>query len=59
MLPAVAVAGLNVSRGDRRALHGLDFSVARGPITGLLGASGCGKTMALGGGALTLRRRTA
>jgi ABC-2 type transport system ATP-binding protein len=41
---AVAVAGLSVSRGDRRVLHGLDFSVARGRITGLLGPSGCGKT---------------
>ena len=41
--PAVAVAGLNVSRGDRRVLHGLDFAVARGRITGLLGPSGCGK----------------
>ncbi len=41
---AVAVAGLNVSRGDRRVLHGLDFAVARGRITGLLGPSGCGKT---------------
>ena len=41
---AVAVAGLNVSRGDRRVLHGLDFAVERGRITGLLGPSGCGKT---------------
>jgi heme ABC exporter ATP-binding subunit CcmA len=41
---AVAVAGLEVSRGGRRVLHGLDFSVARGRITGLLGPSGCGKT---------------
>jgi ABC-2 type transport system ATP-binding protein len=42
--PAVAVAGLQVSRGGRRVLHGLDFTVARGRITGLLGPSGCGKT---------------
>ena len=41
---AVAAQGLNVFRGDRRVLHGLDFSVARGRITGLLGPSGCGKT---------------
>ena len=41
---AVAVRGLNVFRGDRRVLHGLDFRVARGRITGLLGPSGCGKT---------------
>jgi ABC-2 type transport system ATP-binding protein len=41
---AIAVAGLDVSRGERRVLHGLDFSVARGRITGLLGPSGCGKS---------------
>ena len=41
---AVAVAGLQVSRGGRRVLHGLDFEVARGGITGLLGPSGCGKS---------------
>ncbi len=44
---AVAVAGLNVTRGDRRVLHGLDFDVARGRITALLGPSGCGKTTTL------------
>jgi ABC-2 type transport system ATP-binding protein len=42
--PAVVVAGLKVSRGEHRVLHGLDFSIARGRITGLLGPSGCGKT---------------
>jgi ABC-2 type transport system ATP-binding protein len=41
---AVAAVGLRVSRGGRRVLHGLDFEVARGRITGLLGPSGCGKT---------------
>jgi len=41
---AVAAVGLRVSRGGRRVLHGLDFQVARGRITGLLGPSGCGKT---------------
>jgi ABC-2 type transport system ATP-binding protein len=41
---AVAVARLNVTRGERRVLHGLDFEVARGRITGLLGPSGCGKS---------------
>ncbi|HEX8065690.1 MAG TPA: ABC transporter ATP-binding protein [Thermoleophilaceae bacterium] len=41
---AVSVAGLNVSRGGRRVLHGLDLAAARGRITGLLGPSGCGKT---------------
>jgi len=42
--PAIAVEGLNVVRGDNRVLHGLDFTVERGRITGLLGPSGCGKT---------------
>ena len=41
---AVEVVGLVVSRGGRRVLHGLDFGVARGSVTGLLGPSGCGKT---------------
>jgi ABC-2 type transport system ATP-binding protein len=41
---AVAVAELIVSRGGQRVLHGLDFEVAHGRITGLLGPSGCGKT---------------
>jgi len=41
---AVSVAGLQVSRGGRQVLHGLDFEVPRGRITGLLGPSGCGKT---------------
>ena len=41
---AVEVTGLDVSRGGRRILRGLDFGVARGRITGLLGPSGCGKT---------------
>jgi ABC-2 type transport system ATP-binding protein len=38
------VVGLRVSRGGRPVLHGLDFDVPRGAITGLLGPSGCGKT---------------
>jgi len=42
--PAIAVEGLNVIRGDDHVLHGLDFTVERGRITGLLGPSGCGKT---------------
>jgi ABC-2 type transport system ATP-binding protein len=41
---AVEVNALTVSRGGNRVLHGLDFGVARGRITGLLGPSGCGKT---------------
>jgi len=41
---AVEVAGLVVDRGDRRVLHGLEFAVPHGEVTGLLGPSGCGKT---------------
>jgi ABC-2 type transport system ATP-binding protein len=42
--PAIVVAGLLVDRGGRRVLDGLDFTVPRGSVTGLLGPSGCGKT---------------
>ncbi|OIJ69183.1 ABC transporter ATP-binding protein [Streptomyces mangrovisoli] len=42
--PAVHAAGLTVVRGSRQVLKGLDFTVPRGRITGLLGPSGCGKT---------------
>jgi ABC-2 type transport system ATP-binding protein len=41
---AVEVLGLQVTRGDNHVLHGLDFAVSPGHITGLLGPSGCGKT---------------
>jgi ABC-2 type transport system ATP-binding protein len=41
---AVTVAGLVVDRGGRRVLDGLDFTIRRGAVTGLLGPSGCGKT---------------
>ncbi|MEV6763728.1 ABC transporter ATP-binding protein [Streptomyces sp. NPDC051105] len=42
--PAVQAAGLTAVRGPRTVLRGLDFTVARGQITGLLGPSGCGKS---------------
>ncbi|MFG3347318.1 ABC transporter ATP-binding protein [Streptomyces sp. NPDC048018] len=41
---AVTATALTVVRGDRTVLRGLDFTVPRGRITGLLGPSGCGKT---------------
>ncbi|MEU7054949.1 ABC transporter ATP-binding protein [Streptomyces sp. NPDC046197] len=41
---AVHAAGLTVVRGPRTVLRGLDFTVPRGQITGLLGPSGCGKS---------------
>ena len=40
--PAVHAQGLTVVRGPRTVLRGLDFTVPRGQITGLLGPSGCG-----------------
>jgi ABC-2 type transport system ATP-binding protein len=43
-VPAVRVAGLRVDRGGRRVLDGLDFTIPRGAVTGLLGPSGSGKT---------------
>lgn len=42
--PAVEVRGLTVERGGRTVLDGLDLTIARGRVTGLLGPSGCGKS---------------
>ena len=44
MTYAIEAHDLRVSRGGREVLHGLDFAVARGSVTGLLGPSGGGKT---------------
>ena len=40
----VEVVDLRVTRGGREVLHGLDFTVHRGAVCGLLGPSGGGKT---------------
>jgi ABC-2 type transport system ATP-binding protein len=40
----VEVRGLVVDRGERRVLDGLDLTIAKGSVTGLLGPSGCGKS---------------
>ena len=47
MSEILAVEALEASYGLTRALHGLDFQVADGGITTLLGANGAGKTTTL------------
>ncbi|MEU1333977.1 ATP-binding cassette domain-containing protein [Streptomyces sp. NPDC005865] len=42
--PAIRADTLTVARGPRTVLRGLDFTVPRGQVTGLLGPSGCGKS---------------
>lgn len=44
MKNVVEAERLTVVRGRREILHGLDFTVPAGEVTGLLGPSGCGKT---------------
>ncbi|MFB6721574.1 ABC transporter ATP-binding protein [Kribbella sp. NPDC056345] len=41
---AVSCRDVVVVRGDREVLHGVDFDLRAGSVTGLLGPSGCGKT---------------
>jgi ABC-2 type transport system ATP-binding protein len=41
---AVEISQLRVRRGRTRVFDGVDLTVPRGEITGLLGPSGCGKT---------------
>ena len=41
------VGGLHAGYGETQVLHGLDFEVAQGGITALLGANGAGKTTTL------------
>lgn len=40
----IEAADLRVVRGGTEILHGLDFGIDAGRVTGLLGPSGCGKT---------------
>ena len=41
---AIEIDGLEVRRGGRPVLHGLNARLETGRVTGLLGPSGCGKT---------------
>jgi peptide/nickel transport system ATP-binding protein len=43
--PLVALRGLSVAFDGQPALRGLDLSVARGEAVGLVGESGCGKSV--------------
>lgn len=45
--PMLEVRGLKARYGPIEALHGLDFSVARGQLVALVGANGAGKTTLL------------
>ena len=47
MKPLLSVRGLEASYGDLKVLRGLDFSIAEGSVTALLGANGAGKTTTL------------
>jgi ABC-2 type transport system ATP-binding protein len=42
--PAIETKALRVVRGGAEVLHGIDFQVPEGEVTGLLGPSGCGKS---------------
>jgi len=44
MEATIEVKDLVVERGKRRVLHGMNFTISRGSVTGLLGPSGSGKT---------------
>jgi branched-chain amino acid transport system ATP-binding protein len=47
MTAILEVKGLEASYGDLQVLRGLDFEVAQGGVTALLGANGAGKTTTL------------
>ncbi|MFJ7337796.1 ATP-binding cassette domain-containing protein [Streptomyces sp. NPDC101110] len=42
--PAITVEGAQKTYGDKKALDGLDLTVARGTVHGVLGPNGAGKT---------------
>src|SRR5438445_2474486 len=44
MKNSVSCRDVVVVRGEQEVLHGIDFDLRTGTVTGLLGPSGCGKT---------------
>ena len=46
-VPAISVAGLRVSYGDREILHGISFDVRKGETLVILKGSGSGKSTLL------------
>ena len=38
------IEGLRISFGDFEALHGIDLSLPKGKLIGLIGPNGCGKS---------------
>ena len=45
MTPLVSIQGLRVAFGGAPALHGIDLDIAPGEAVGLVGESGCGKSV--------------
>ena len=45
MIPLVSIQGLHVAFRGVPALHGIDLTIARGETLGLVGESGCGKSI--------------
>ena len=54
--PILSARGLTAFYGSVQALHGLDFEVAEGGVTALLGANGAGKTTTLRAISAMIRR---
>ncbi len=57
MSPILTVKGLEASYGDLKVLRGIDFEIAEGGVTTLLGANGAGKTTTLRALCGMMRRR--
>src|ERR1700736_3553787 len=47
MTPFLQIEKLRVAYGEVQVVDGLDLSVGKGELVGLLGPSGCGKTTSL------------